>query len=137
MRITERQLRRIVREEIERSEQLEEGWFDDVKSRLGFGGSPEEERPSRPSSGGVKNTKAMVAGYLKKLETVTSVQAAMDIIRSIGDIDPKLQEPLVQVTKNFKDGVKDAVEDAVKTIKSVANVREGVSRTRNKKSSKF
>lgn len=132
MKITESQLRRIIKEEIEKLDQLDEGWFDDVKSRLGFGGKSVEDRPSRPSTSGVKSSKSMVAEYLKKLETVTSIQAAMEIIRSIGDIDPKLQEPLARVAQNFKDGMKDVVSDAVNTIRGSANVKEGFSRERNR-----
>lgn len=41
MKLTSAQLRRIIREEIERAEELDEGLWDDIKSR--FGGKKEKE----------------------------------------------------------------------------------------------
>jgi hypothetical protein len=141
MKMTERQLRKIIREEIERSEMLDEGWLDDLKSRFGGGKkdaelSSSQDRPSHPSSGGSKDKRVIVAGYLKQLKTAPTVQAALEIIGNIGKIDPKLEEPLIKIADNLKKGFDAVVTDAADTIRGVANVKEGVSRERNRNLSK-
>lgn len=106
MKITERQLRRIIKEEIERAYLMELslpffGWKKKGDQKAG-----EKDKPQEKSK-------------IDNLKAATSLQGGLDVIAKIGQENPDIEQELTVIAKNFKKDLSDAAQDAAQTVGSL------------------